>query len=109
MAFEFMACNLFLPVPAVLRFGALLCGYICVLLTRQIMYFGACMLGVSFSTAALLSTGADIICLQEVYGDNHADFIVESTRHKLPFVGESFREARRLSVQGLSVSFRNCG
>lgn len=53
--------------------------------------------------AALLSTGADIICLQEVYGDNHADFIVESTRHKLPFVGRRTSGGRFSLHNGLMV------
>ncbi|CDI84241.1 endonuclease/exonuclease/phosphatase domain-containing protein, putative [Eimeria praecox] len=53
--------------------------------------------------AALLSTGADIICLQEVYGDNHADFIIESTRHKLPFVGRRTSGGRFSLHNGLMV------
>ncbi|CDJ46930.1 endonuclease/exonuclease/phosphatase domain-containing protein, putative [Eimeria brunetti] len=53
--------------------------------------------------AALLSAGADIICLQEVYGDNHADFIIESTRHKLPFVGRRTSGGRFSLHNGLMV------
>ncbi|CDJ42675.1 endonuclease/exonuclease/phosphatase domain-containing protein, putative [Eimeria tenella] len=53
--------------------------------------------------AAILSTGADIICLQEVYGENHADFIIESTRHKLPFVGRRTSGGRFALHNGLMV------
>ncbi|XP_026189759.1 uncharacterized protein LOC34620347 [Cyclospora cayetanensis] len=53
--------------------------------------------------AALLSTGADIICLQEVYGENHADFIIENTRHKLPFVGRRTSGGRFSLHNGLMV------
>ncbi|KAL8451161.1 hypothetical protein Emag_002878 [Eimeria magna] len=53
--------------------------------------------------AALLATGADIICLQEVYGEAHADFIIESTRHKLPFVGRRTSGGRFSLHNGLLV------
>ncbi|KAL8427981.1 hypothetical protein Efla_004239 [Eimeria flavescens] len=53
--------------------------------------------------SALLATGADIICLQEVYGEAHADFIIESTRHKLPFVGRRTSGGRFSLHNGLMV------
>lgn len=53
--------------------------------------------------AALLATEADIICLQEIYGEAHADFIIESTRHKLPFVGRRTSGGRFSLHNGLMV------
>ncbi|OEH74279.1 endonuclease exonuclease phosphatase domain-containing protein [Cyclospora cayetanensis] len=62
-----------------------------------------CLHGVACFITALLSTGADIICLQEVYGENHADFIIENTRHKLPFVGRRTSGGRFSLHNGLMV------
>ncbi|ESS36171.1 endonuclease/exonuclease/phosphatase family protein [Toxoplasma gondii VEG] len=55
---------------------------------------------------SLLDTNSDIICLQEVYDDLHADFLVDSMRHVFPYVGRRTSGGRFALHNGLMVLSR---
>ncbi|PFH37276.1 hypothetical protein BESB_037340 [Besnoitia besnoiti] len=55
---------------------------------------------------SLLDTKSDIICLQEVYDDVHADFLVDSMRHVFPYVGRRTSGGRFALHNGLMVLSR---
>ncbi|CBZ53789.1 endonuclease/exonuclease/phosphatase domain-containing protein [Neospora caninum Liverpool] len=55
---------------------------------------------------SLLDTNSDIICLQEVYDDIHADFLVDSMRHVFPYVGRRTSGGRFALHNGLMVLSR---